>query len=95
MEDEQNAAVEISGEDQALVGAAERISAALDVAIEVLDEMQKIISAGKPRALKIKLGEHTLAEFPAEFTATTAFAAGLAAVLLTKLAIEMEHEDKR
>ena len=95
MENDQTTTVAVCPEDQILTDAAEKISAALDIAIEVLDEMQKIVSAGKPKALTIQLGERTLAEFPVAFTATAAFAAGLAAVLLTKLTIKIDHEDKR
>ena len=82
--------------EQALVRAAERVSGALDVFIEVLEDVQKVVSNGRPKTLKIRLGEKTLAEFPLALTAAAAFAAGiaavLAAVLLTKLAIEIEHE---
>lgn len=79
--------------EEALIRAAEKASAALDVAIDVMGDIQKIISGGRPKTLRIRLGEKTLAEFPVALTAAAAFTAGLAAVLLTKLAIEIEHED--
>ena len=79
--------------EQALIGAAERVSAALDVFIELLEDVQKVISGGRPKTLRVRLGDKTLAEFPLALTAAAAFAAGLAAVLLTKLAIEIDHED--
>lgn len=79
--------------EQRLIKAAERVSDALDVAIDVLEDIQKLISAGRPRTLKVRLGDKTIAEFPVALTAAAAFAAGLTAVLLTKLAIEIEHED--
>ena len=79
--------------EQALIRAAERVSGALDVFIEVLEDVQKVVSNGRPKTLKIRLGEKTLAEFPLALTAAAAFAAGIAAVLLTKLALEIEHED--
>lgn len=79
--------------EQRLIIAAEKASGALDVAIDVLEDIQKIISAGRPKTLKVRLGEKTIAEFPLALTAAAAFAAGLTAVLLTKLAIEIEHED--
>jgi hypothetical protein len=82
-----------SAGEQALVRAAERVNAALDVFIELLEDVQKVISGGRPRTLKVRLGDKTLAEFPVALTAAAAFAAGIAAVLLTKLAIEVEHED--
>jgi len=93
MENELEVSISPSAGEQALIGAAERASVALDVAIEVLEDIQKIISAGCPKALKIRLGERTIAEFPVALTAAAAFAAGVAAVLLTKLAIEIDHEE--
>ncbi len=82
-----------SAEEKTLIRAAEKATAALDVAIEVLEDIQRVISGGRPTTLRVKLGEKTLAEFPVALTAAAAFAAGLTAVLLTKLAIEIEHED--
>lgn len=79
--------------DERLIRAAEKVSAALDVAIEVLEDIQKTISGGRPRMLRVRLGDRTLAEFPLALTAAAAFTAGLAAVLLTKLTIEIDHED--
>lgn len=87
-----SAPCECAGE-QVLIKAAEKASAALDVAIEVMGDIQKIISGGRPKMLRVRLGDKTLAEFPLALTAAAAFTAGLAAVLLTKLAIEIEHED--
>lgn len=79
--------------EQRLIKAAEKASDALDVAIDVLEDIQKLISAGRPKTLKVRLGEKTIAEFPLALTAAAAFAAGLTAVLLTKLSVEIEHED--
>jgi len=67
---------------------------ALDVAIDVLEDIQKIVSSGPPKMVKIKFGDKVIAEMPVALTAAAAFAAGLAAVLLTKLAIEIEHEEQ-
>lgn len=67
-------------------------SEALDVAIELLEDVQKMIGVGKPRSLRIRFGDKTVARLPLAVTAAAAFAAGLAAVVLTKLAIEIEHE---
>ena len=78
---------------QELGGAAQRTSEALDVAIDLLEDVQKVVSGGRPKALRIRFGDKTIAELPLALTAAAAFAAGLAAVLLTKLAIEVEHED--
>jgi hypothetical protein len=78
---------------QAVNSAASKASDALDLAIEVLEDVQKVISSGRPKTVKFRFGDKTVAEMPVALTALMAFAAGLAAVLLTKLAIEVEHED--
>lgn len=67
-------------------------SDALDVAIELLEDIQKMVGVGKPKTLRIRFGDKTIARLPLALTAAAAFAAGLAAVLLTKLAVEIEHE---
>ena len=67
-------------------------SGALDVAIELLEDIQKMVGAGKPKSLRIRFGDKTVARLPLALTAAATFAAGLAAVLLTKLAIEIDHE---
>lgn len=68
-------------------------SQVLDAAIDILEDIQKIVAAGPPKALRVKFGDKTVAEMPLGVTAAAAFAAGLAAVLLTKLAIEIVSED--
>jgi len=70
----------------------EKTSRVLDIAIDLLDDIQKVVSAGPPKKLRIRLGERTLAELPIALTAAAAVAAGLAAVVITKLAIEVERE---
>ncbi|MGI6296293.1 MAG: hypothetical protein ACOX3G_09405 [Armatimonadota bacterium] len=93
MENGLDVSLQPSCDEQVLIKAAEKLSTALDVAIEILGEMQKLVSSGRPKSLKVKLGDRTLTEFPVALSASAAFAAGLAAVLLTKLAVEMDHED--
>jgi len=66
---------------------------ALEAAIDVLEDVQKMVATGRPKALRVKFGDRTVAEFPLAITAAAAFAAGLAAVLLTKLAIEIVSEE--
>jgi len=68
-------------------------SNALDLVIDLLEDVQKMISGGKPKRMKIKFGNRIIADMPVALTAAAAFAAGLAAILLTKLAIEVEHEN--
>ena len=77
---------------QAVSSAAGKTVDALDLAIEVLEDVQRVISSGRPKTVKIRFGDKVIAEMPVALTAAMAFAAGLAAVVLTKLAIEVEHE---
>lgn len=79
-------------ESRRMTSAAERASEALDLAVEVMEDIQRIISAGRPRAVRVRLGDKVIAELPVALTAAAAVAAGLAAVLLTKLAVEVVHE---
>lgn len=71
---------------------AQRASDAIDIAIDVLEELQKAVAAGPPKRLRIRFGDKVVAEFPLAVTAAAALAAGLAAALITKLAIELTHE---
>ena len=77
---------------QAIDEAARKISDTLDVAIDVLEDVQKVISGGRPKTLRVRFGDRVVAELPLALTAAAAIGAGLAAVFLTKLAIEIDHE---
>ena len=77
---------------QAVSTAASKAADALDLAIELLEDIQKVVSNGRPRTVRIRFGDKVIAEVPVALTAVMAFAAGLAAVVLTKLAVEVEHE---
>lgn len=77
---------------QAVSTAASKAADALDLAIELLEDIQKVVSSGRPRTVRIRFGDKVIAEVPVALTAVMAFAAGLAAVVLTKLAVEVEHE---
>ncbi|MCX8053749.1 MAG: DUF4342 domain-containing protein [Armatimonadetes bacterium] len=77
---------------QAVSAAASKTVDALDLAIELLEDIQKVVSSGRPKTFRIRFGDKTIAEIPVALTAVMAFVAGVAAVMLTKLAIEVEHE---
>lgn len=74
--------------------AAQKASDALDVAVGLLEDIQKVVGQGRPKKLRVRLGDKVIAELPLALTAAAAVATGLAAVLLTKLTIEIEHEDQ-
>ncbi len=52
-----------SANEQALVTAAERVNAALDVFIELLEDVQKAISGGRPKTLKVGLARRLWPSF--------------------------------
>lgn len=74
--------------------AADKASEALDLAVDLLEDIQKVVSSGRPKSIKVKLGDRVVADVPVALTAAAAVFAGLAAVMLTKLAIEVEHEEE-
>ena len=39
-------------------------SDALDVAIELLEDIQKMVGVGRPKSLKIRFGDKTIARIP-------------------------------
>lgn len=78
---------------QAAEKAADRTSDAIDIAIDVLEDIQKVVSGGRPKMLRIRFGDKVITEAPVALTATAAVAAGLAALLLSKLVIEIDRED--
>jgi hypothetical protein len=83
----------LDAEKEAVSSAASKAADALDLAIELLEDVQKVISSGRPKTVKVRFGDKIIAEMPVALTAAMAFAAGLAAVVLTKLAIEVEPEN--
>lgn len=83
-----------SGENisRVLINSSEKAVDALDMAIDLLEDLQTRISAGVPKTVRLKLGEKVVAEFPVALTAAAALAVGLAAVIVSKLTIEIIHE---
>lgn len=65
---------------------------------EVVDEVQKMVGRGPIRKLRIKFGDRILSEKSVAFTAAATIAVAFAAVLITRLVIEVdrgEEEDVR
>lgn len=61
---------------------------------EIADEVQKIVSGGPIKKLRIKYGNKLLHETPVALTAAVAAAVGLAALLITRLVIEIEKGEE-
>ena len=61
--------------------------------VELLGEVQKIVGTRRVRALRIKLGGRVVKELPiAPLTAVSTALLVLAAVLVSTLSVEVEHE---
>lgn len=66
----------------------------LALGAEIADEVQKVVSGGPIKKLRVKYGGRVLHESPVALTAAAAAAVGLAALLITKLVIEVDKGDE-
>ncbi|MEN6356998.1 MAG: hypothetical protein ABFD83_07940 [Armatimonadota bacterium] len=73
---------------------ADKLSGVLNVAVDLLEDIQKVVAGGRPKAVRIRFGDKTIAELPIALTAAAALTAGLAAVMLTKLAIDVVNDEE-
>jgi hypothetical protein len=64
----------------------------MTVGTEIIDDVQRLLDAGIIRRVRVKLGNRTLREFPVSPTTLGAVAIGLLAVLITRLAIEVDRD---
>ena len=60
---------------------------------EIAAEVQKVISGGPIKKLRVKYGSKIIHESPVALTAAAAAAVALAALLITKLVIEVDKGD--
>lgn len=92
--DEARKALDEAGGDlvQALVNLEGEKGDLLSVGINLLDDVQKLIESGAPRKLRIKFDGKLVAEYPVALTAAAAVVVGLAALIISKATVEIEHE---
>jgi hypothetical protein len=64
----------------------------MTVGTEIIDDVQRLLDAGIIRKVRVKLGNRTLREIPVSPTTLGAVAIGLLAVLITRLAIEVDRD---
>lgn len=64
----------------------------LSVGGEIMDEVQRLLDRGAVRRIRVKLGRRTLKEIPVTLTALGALSVGLAAVLISLFAIELDRD---
>lgn len=61
---------------------------------EIADEVKKLVAGGPFRKLRVKYGERLIHESPVALTAAAALAVGLAAVVITKLVVEVDKGEE-
>ena len=57
---------------------------------EIADEVKRLVAGGPFRKLRLKYGNRVIHETPVALTAAAALAVGLAAVVITKLVVEVD-----
>ena len=94
--DEARRALEEAGGDvvQALVNLEKEKGDLLSIGIDLLDDVQKLMESGAPRKLSLKFGGKLVAEYPVAFTAAAAVIVGLAALVISKATVEIEHDEE-
>lgn len=63
----------------------------LSLGAEMADEVQRLVGSGPISKLRVKYGSKLVAEMPVALTAAAALAVGVAAVLISRLIIEVER----
>lgn len=66
----------------------------LALGAEIADDFQKAVAGGPIRRLRIKYGNKLLHESPVAITAAAAAAIALAALLITRLVIEVDKDEE-
>lgn len=94
--EEARSALEAAGGDvvQAVIDLEKGKGDLLSVGIELLDDVQKLMETRAVNKLRIKFGDRPVADYPVAFTAATAVLVGVAALLISKLSVEVEQEEE-
>lgn len=66
----------------------------LALGMEMIDEAQRVVAGSPVKRLRIKYGDRTVTDTPVALTAAAALAVGLAAVLISKLVIELVKDEE-
>ena len=66
----------------------------LALGMELVDEAQRTAAGSPIKRLKIKYGDRTVTDSPVTLTAAAALAVGVAAVLISKLVIELVKDEE-
>ncbi len=66
----------------------------LALGMEMIDEAQRVAAGSPVKRLKIRYGDRTVTDTPVTLTAAAALAIGVAAVLISKLVIELVKDEE-
>ena len=77
---------------EALASLEKRQRDIITIVAELMDEIGKLLESGPAKKVRLKLGRKVVAEIPVALTAAAGFLLGLAAVFVTKAAVELEKE---
>ena len=77
---------------EALASLEKRQRDIITIVAELMDEIGKLLESTPARKVRLKLGHKVVAEIPVALTAAAGFLLGLAAVFITKAAVELEKE---
>jgi len=97
-EDGRKALAAASGDVVAALAAIEKNGAGrkdlMALGAEIADEVRTLVAGGPFRKLRVKYGDRLIHECPVALTAAAALAVGVAAVLITKLVIEVDKGEE-
>ena len=97
-EDARKALAATSGDVVGALAAIERNGAGrkdlMALGVEIADEAKKLVAGGPFRKLRLKYGDRVIHETPVALTAAAALAVGLAAIVITKLVIEVDKGEQ-
>jgi len=97
-EDARKALAAASGDVVVALAAIEKNSAGrkdlMALGAEVADEVKKLVAGGPFRKLRVKYGDRLIHETPVALTAAVALAVGIAAVVITKLVVEVDKGEE-
>ena len=77
---------------EALASLEKRQRDIITMVAELMDEIGKLLESTPAKKVRLKLGRKVVAEIPVALTAAAGFLLGLAAVFITKAAVELEKE---
>jgi hypothetical protein len=66
----------------------------IDVGVELLDDIQRLLDNAAPRKIRLKFGNRLIKEYPVALGVAAAFAVGVLAIVISKATIEIGREEE-